>query len=401
MTAVTFLPRTPAGRHALVGADLFTGAERLSDRALIVEDGRIVALAPVADLPAALPRLTLPGGLLAPGFLDLQVNGGGGVLFNDAPTVAGAAAIAAAHRRFGTVGLLPTLITDAADKTPRAIAAIREAIAAGVPGVLGLHLEGPFLNPDRRGVHAPEHIRRPTEADMALLTHSGLQHLLITLAPERVPPGTIRALAKAGARVAAGHTAADAATLAAAKAEGLAGYTHLFNAMPPLAGREPGPVGACLADPDSWCGLIADGHHVAPESLALAAAAKRGLGGRGRALLVTDAMPPVGAADPAFALYGTPIAVRDGRCTDADGRLAGAALDMATAVRVAVRQAGIAVDEALRMASLYPAEALGLAGTYGVLAPGARADLVWLDGASLTVRGTLLAGDWQAADATP
>lgn len=372
----------------LIGARLFTGEAFLDGHALLLgTDGRIAGLMPESEVPAGMPRRDLPAGaLLAPGFVDVQVNGGGGVLFNDTTSAAGIAAIAASHRRFGTTGLLPTFITDRPGTMAGAVAATREAIAAGVPGVLGVHLEGPFLNPARKGVHDPALIRLPEEADIAVMTSLGVGRTLVTVAPERVPPALIRRLADAGLIVSAGHTEARYDQVRAALDHGLRGFTHLFNAMPPIAGREPGPVGAALDDDASWCGLIVDGYHVHPATLRLAIAAKR----RGQSILVTDAMPPVGADGP-FMLYGQTVSVVDGRCTTPDGTLAGSALDMASAVRNTVGMLGLELAEALRMASTYPAEFLRLGHEIGRLVPGLRADLVLLD-SGLQVLGTWIGG---------
>ncbi len=383
-----------AAMVALCGCDVFTGAGRLDRHAVVIADGEVAAVLPEAQLPAGAVRQRLEGGLLAPGFIDLQVNGGGGVLFNDAPSAESIAAIGAAHRRFGTTGFLPTLISDRREAMAAAAEAVRQARADPAEDgarVLGLHLEGPFLNPLRRGVHDPAQVRPPTADDIAFLeclaADPALGRLLVTLAPEIVPPGTIARLSRAGAIVAAGHSAATFDQIGAALAEGLAGFTHLFNAMTPLGSREPGVVGAALTDLASWCGVIADGYHVHPASLRLAIAAKP----RGRVVLVTDAMPPVGAAEPAFRLYGQPIGVTAGRCTTADGTLAGSALDMAAAVRNAVAWLGVTLEDALHMASTGPAAVLGLGTGLGRIAPGAVADLVWLDHAG-QVGGTWVAG---------
>jgi N-acetylglucosamine-6-phosphate deacetylase len=362
---------------ALVGARVFDGVRLVEDAAVVVDGERIAALVPHADAPAAAERVELDGLLLAPGFLDVQVNGGGGVLFNDAPTVEGVRAIAAAHRRYGTTGLLPTLISDAPEKTPEAVEAVRAAIVAGVPGVLGVHLEGPHFAPARRGVHAERFLRPLEAADvpaLAALGRSGAT--VVTLAPERAAPGTIEALAASGVRVSAGHTEATFEEMRAAVRRGVTGVTHLFNAMSLFGSREPGVVGAALRSRTLWCGIICDGIHVHPASVAVALAAR----GHRRTMLVTDAMPPVGAEDPSFRLYGEEIVARGLRCETADGRLAGAALDMATAVRTAVRDCGVPLGHALAMASRAPAEFLGLGDRLGRIEPGYRADLVALDG---------------------
>jgi N-acetylglucosamine-6-phosphate deacetylase len=346
------------------------------DLAVLLEGERIVDLLPPAD-----PRVRdahqhdLRGAMLLPGFIDVQVNGGGGVLFNEAPTVETLRRIGAAHRRFGTTGFLPTLISDRVEVMRAALAAVEQALAEGVPGVLGIHLEGPYLAAARKGVHDPKYFHAPGSDELALLCapHRGVR--LLTLAPDQVPLASIGALAGAGLIVCAGHTAADYETIRAALAAGVRGFTHLFNAMTPFGSREPGVVGAALEDADSWCGIIVDGHHVHPASLRVAIAAKP----RGKMLLVTDAMPPVGADRPDYVLNGETIVVRDGICQTAQGVLAGSALDMASAVRNAVQLLGLPLEEAVRMASTYPAEFLGLGESRGRIAPGYRADLVVLD----------------------
>ena len=357
-----------------------------SDRTLLVRGGRVEALVGAREVVGADRVIELHGALLAPGFIDCQVNGGGGELFNDDPSVETIATIARAHRRFGTTGFLPTLISDDLDVVARAIDAVREAIAGGVPGVLGIHIEGPFLNEVRRGVHDASKLRELDADAVKLLTrpHGGVT--LVTLAPERTTPAFIRQLSDAGVIVSAGHTNATYDQLQPAFAAGLRGFTHLFNAMSPLGSREPGAVGAALANENSWCGLIVDGHHVHPEVMKLALRAKR----HERFMLVSDAMPSVGAAMKSFVLNGRPITVADNKLVDEEGRLAGADLDMATAVCNAVRMLGLTVTDAIRMASANPADFLALRDV-GRIAPGQRANLVLLDDA-LAVRETWIDG---------
>jgi N-acetylglucosamine-6-phosphate deacetylase len=371
----------------VVAADhVFDGDAVLPDRAVVIEDGRIAAILPRSAVPADDPvEELLPGAWLAPGFVDAQVNGGGDLLFNDDPSAETITAIAAAHRRFGTTGLLPTLITDASAKMRRAIAAVREAMPEN-PAILGLHLEGPFISPERPGVHDPAAIRQPAEDDFSLLTSLGEGVTLVTLAPECVPEGFIRRLAEAGVRVSLGHSMATYDETLRALADGLTGFTHLFNAMRPLASRDPGPIAAALEAQGCWYGLIADGVHVHPAMLRLA------LRGAGRAMLVTDAMPPVGGRRESFNLYGEAVAVRNGRLLRADGMLAGAALDMGGAVRNAVAMAGASLPQALRLASRHPAEFLGLGDRLGRLAPGYRADLVAFMPEDVRVLRTWVAG---------
>jgi N-acetylglucosamine-6-phosphate deacetylase len=376
-------PMNPSGHHAVTADCIFDGTSLHSDAAVVIAGSRIARIVPRAAIPAG-PVTVLPEGLwLAPGFVDIQVNGGGDVLFNDAPTAETIALIAAAHRKFGTTGFLPTLITDRPEKTASAIAAVRTAMHSE-PAVLGLHLEGPFISPDKAGVHDPALIRKPTPSDVELLTASHHGTLVVTLAPEQVPAGFIKRIVASGIRVCVGHSMATYAQTQCALAEGATGFTHLFNAMRPMDSREPGPIAAALETPACWYGLIVDGVHVDPAMLRLA------LRGAGRPMLVTDAMPPVGGSRPTFALYGNEISARGDRCVREDGTLAGALLDMATAVRNCVRLLGLSLENALRLASVNPAAFLGL--EVGQLAPGYRADMIALDPDKIEVRRTWIAG---------
>jgi N-acetylglucosamine-6-phosphate deacetylase len=301
--------------------------------------------------------------------------------------VDGIRAIGAAHRRFGTTGFLPTLITDTREKMIGAVEAVRAGIEAGLPGLLGIHLEGPFLNPARKGVHDAKFMRPIEDEDIRILTSLGVGRTLVTFAPEMVPMNVIARLTEAGVIVSAGHTRADYATLMQARGYGLRGYTHLFNAMPPLQSREPGPVGAALDDPLAYSGLIVDLHHVAPPVLRVALRARGGE----RMFLVTDAMPTVGTDSSEFELQGRTIFRRDGRLTAEDGTLAGSDLDMAAAVRNAIAHLGVGLEDALRMASLVPAAFLRLDDELGRIKPGYRASMVLLD-EQIRVRHTWIEG---------
>jgi len=375
-----------ANRHALAADSLFDGASVRQDFAVVIEGERIAAIVPRGELPNDLSVRRLPDGAwLAPGFIDVQVNGGGDVLFNDEPSPEGIAAIAAAHRRYGTTALLPTLISDTPEKMRKALSAVQAMIGRD-PSVLGIHFEGPFLSAEKPGVHDPAMIRAPTPADGALLTAPRGGVTLVTLAPEAVPAGFVGELAAAGVRVSLGHSMATYAQTQSALAEGLTGFTHLFNAMRPLASREGGPIAAALETPDAWYGLIADGEHVAPAMLRLA------MRGMGHPMLVTDAMPPVGGSRSSFMLYGRKIEAREGRCTRADGTLAGSAIDMATAVRNCVRLMRLPLPDAIRLATDAPARFLGLADRLGRLAPGYRADMIALDPDAIRVVATWIAG---------
>jgi N-acetylglucosamine-6-phosphate deacetylase len=381
-------------RHAVLAQRVFDGRRWHDDAAVLIEDGRIRSLAAWGEVPEGWPQRRLPHrALLAPGFIDLQVNGGGGILLNDDPTAQVMRAIARAHRRYGTTACLPTLITDSRQQTQAAIAAARKA--AGSDGVLGLHLEGPFISPARPGIHRTDHITVPRMSDLDWLNDlAGAGRSLVTLAPERLPDGFLRQLAATGIRVSVGHSEATAECVMRAVEDGLTGVTHLFNAMTPFAGREPGIIGAAFAEPRLTAGIIVDGIHVDPTSVRAAFAAK----GADAMALVSDAMPSVGATLNQFQLMGRTISLRDGRLTGEDGTLAGAHLDMGSAVRNAVKLAKLPLDDALRAASLTPAKFLGLERERGALICDARADMValtleldviatWVEGVELPMQG--------------
>jgi N-acetylglucosamine-6-phosphate deacetylase len=372
--------------HAVLAERVFDGHRWRARAAVIIRDGRVAGIGSWDEVPDW-PQTRLAGAtFLAPGFVDLQVNGGGGVLLNDQPTADGMRAIARAHRRFGTTACLPTLITDTRERLRAAIVAARSV--SGRDGVIGLHLEGPFISPKRPGVHRPDRIVQPAAGDLEQLCElAGAGQSMVTLAPECVPAGFVRTLAASCVRVSIGHSEASAATVMQAVADGATGITHLFNAMPPLSAREPGIVGAALADNRLTVGLIVDGIHVDPIAVRAAFAAK----GCERIALVTDAMPTVGASKDRFELVGRTITLANGRLTTEEGTLAGAHLDMATAVRNAVKLAQLPLEDALRAASLTPARFLGLDKERGMLAAGARADLVALN-EDLNVVGTWVAG---------
>jgi N-acetylglucosamine-6-phosphate deacetylase len=371
---------------ALTGARLLAGGVWHDDHAVITRGGVIEAVMPARAVPAEAQIHRLTGGMLAPGFIDTQVNGGGGVLFNEQPTVDGIRAIAAAHRRFGTTAMLPTLISDDLDVIARAIAAVDEAIASGVPGIIGIHIEGPFLNAGKRGIHDAGKFRLLDGAAIALLSSLKRGKTLVTLAPELAPEGAIAKLVRSGVIVAAGHTLASFEEMQCAIAEGLTGVTHLFNAMTQMESRAPGVVGAAL-DSDLICGIIVDGHHVHPASLRAAYRAK----GAQALMLVTDAMPSVGSDAKSFHLGDALITAADGMLRSADGTLAGSDLDMASAARNTQAMMHVDAAAAFQMASATPARFLGLSESHGGIAPGLRADLVHLDDA-LHVQQTWIAG---------
>lgn len=371
---------------ALIAPAVFDGDTMHRDTALVIAAGRVQGLVPINALPKGMPSSEVEAAVLAPGFVDWQVNGGGGVLLNDGPTVEGVRTIAQAHARFGTTALLPTVITDAESVTERAADTVGAAIAAGVPGVVGIHFEGPHISPQKNGVHDARFIRPLAASDIARLTRSDLGAVVATVAPECVDLDDIALLATQGVIVSLGHSAADFERATAAFSAGARAVTHLFNAMSGLHHREPGLAGAALANPAVFCGLIADGHHVHPAMLDLVART----GPVARLTLVTDAMPSVGCAADTFELNGRTVRREGGRLTVADGTLAGSDLDMASAVRFMVERCGVALPAALAMASRAPAALLGLTDR-GHLRRGARADIVALN-ADLTVSSVLIGG---------
>lgn len=376
-------------RLALVGERIFDGDAWHDEAALMVDSGTVEGIVPVGALPAGI-RTVDGGGMLAPGFIDLQVNGGGGVMLNDHPDVASIETICRAHAPFGTTALLPTLITDTLQTTEAALSAGAEAARQGVPGFLGLHLEGPHLSLARKGAHDPALIRPMTDADQAMLVDARqrLPVLLTTVAPESVEPHRVAALTRAGLIVSLGHSNVDHQAACAYAAAGASMVTHLFNAMSQIGNREPGLAGTAIDNGDLSAGLIADGYHVDAATMGIALRAKRG---PGRIFLVTDAMATLGTDLMSFTLNGRTIHRKDGRLTLADGTLAGADLDMISAVRFIHRAIGLDLAEALRMASLYPAQAIGQSHRFGRLAKGAAANIVALD-ASLDVTGVWIDG---------
>jgi N-acetylglucosamine-6-phosphate deacetylase len=364
-----------SGRQVFFGARLFDGVALRDDCALVVEDGAIAAIVAVGERPLGGAQHDLGGGVLAPGLIDWQVNGGGGVLFNASPTPEAIGAIALAHRRVGTTAILPTVITDAPEVLAAALEAAHEALKSA-PGSFGVHVEGPYIDPRRKGIHAPEFVRKMREKDVAQLIAAKAGATVVTVAPAAAGVDQIAKLAAAGLIVSLGHTEASAEEARAGFAAGACAVTHLFNAMSQLSSRAPGLVGAALADSNVFCGLIADGHHVHDVAMRAAFNAK----GAGGITLVSDAMPPSAGGPPTFALQGRRMTRTGGRLVDEDGTLAGAAIAMLDAVRYVARTLGLPLADALRMATSTPARLLRLDDRIGALAPGLRADLVHLTG---------------------
>ena len=360
----------------------------ITDQVVVIDGEMIVAVRSATGLDIEEFRvMDLEGKYLLPGYIDTQVNGGGGVLFNDSPTVDCIRSIAGAHRQFGTTGLLPTLISDDLEVIQEGLRAAHDAIQAGVPGVLGIHIEGPFLSQERRGVHDPRKLRQLTHEIITQLEPLDNGCSVLTVAPETVQPRMIRELSDKGFIVCAGHSNATCKQVCLAADDGVRGFTHLFNAMSQLGAREPGMVGAALDLDQTWCGVIADGHHVSPVSLRIAYRVK----GADKMMLVTDAMPPVGSDIPEFFLLGNRVTVQDGVCVDCNGTLAGTALNMSLALKNIMAATDCSLAEASMMASGSPAAFLGIQDCVGEIKVGSKADFVVLDH-ELEVCSTIVGG---------
>lgn len=369
-------------KQTLIANQVFDGKKIVSDLPITFEDGVIVALDTVSGATE-----TRMSGMICPGFIDIQVNGGGGVLFNENPSEQSIQTIISAHARFGTTGCLPTLITDDLDVMTNAANAVSSALDNDLKGLLGIHFEGPHLSSRKRGVHSEKHIRELSDYELEIYARKdiGIRH--ITVAPETVSSDVIRVLTEMGVIVSLGHSDADYQTVKEALDAGAKGFTHLFNAMSPVTSRSPGMVGAALSDQNSWCSIIADGHHVHPASMKMAVSAKP----QGKIMLVTDAMSPVGTDFETFELLGEEIKNIDGKLIASEGQLAGSVLDMALAVRNIVNMVEVPIEEAFRMASVYPAKFLGTADNTAQIEMGKKANLVLLD-KDLNVGATFIEG---------
>jgi N-acetylglucosamine-6-phosphate deacetylase len=388
------MAQAPSSHTLTIAArQIFDGADMRGPGVVSIAQGRIESVAFGTAETRGSVQLAADA-VLAPGFIDVQVNGGGGALINDQPTEAGVRRLVEAHRKAGTTGCLPTLITDRSEVIEQLAQAAPACL--NIPGVLGFHLEGPALNRLRKGIHPEAEIRVPSERDLAAMKRfGGCGRSVVTLAPECVPASMIDELTGAGLRIAAGHSDATAAQTGEAADRGLSGVTHLFNAMSQLSGREPGLVGAALADDRLFAGIICDGIHVQRAGLQVAFRCK----GRDRLMLVTDAMPLVGTSERQFILQGRQITLQENRLTGPDGTLAGAHLTMIEAVRNAVALIGISLADALVMASRTPAAFLGLGSELGRIAPGYRADLVAFD-PDFAVVGTWIGGAGSIGEAS-
>ena len=377
--------------YALTHCTLYTGSQELNNHALLIEGDKIVDLLPEAQLSHDVQRVDGQGWVATPGFIDLQLNGCGGVMFNDAITAETLNVMHRTNLKSGTTSYLPTLITSSDEDMEQAIALIHDYRRTHPHTVLGLHLEGPYLNPKRHGIHNPNYVRQPDAIMLNRIINAGPEVVrLLTLAPEIMRPEAIQQLASAGILVSAGHTNATYEEAAIGFDTGVSMATHLFNAMSPWMGRKPGMVGAVFNHPDVYAGIIADGHHVHFESINLAKQIKRD-----KLILVTDATPPVGTRMESFIIGGQEVFYKDGKCVSAEGTLGGSALTMIEAIANCVQHVGISLAEALRMASLYPAQAIKVENYLGRLAPGYIANITLLNPQNLTIQDVIDQGKSQ------
>ena len=362
---------------AVTASQILIGEKWHTDFCLLVSDGTVHSICKTDELPANTDLQHFGDGYLAPGFFDIQVNGGGDVLLNDLPSPENLLVVEEAHRQFGSTSILPTLITDQPDKMKRMAVSVEEVRQRGHLGIRGVHFEGPFINAKRKGVHHAPFIRKAEETFLDLLDEYQLGACLVTLAPEEVPIDFINELIKRNVVVAIGHTEANYETCLRAIEIGATGFTHLFNAMPAFLSREPGPVGAAFQTQGTFAGVIADGHHIHAATLKSAIT----LLTPNRAMLVTDAMPPVGGKSSNFTLEDLDISVENGKCVTKDGTLAGAAISMEDAVNYVTDELDFPLSSALLMASRTPATFMNLSDQIGNFKVGADADCVLLDSA--------------------
>lgn len=373
-------------KRALTGADVFDGRHLHSGKALLLDGDIFCGIVATNTVPAGFDREELPGGTILPGFVDLQVNGGGGVMFNDETSPDGLRVIAEAHATTGTRALLPTLITDTPMRTRAAVNAVEMAIRDKVPGIIGIHLEGPHLSITRKGAHDPALIRPMTESDEAFLSEAAqrLPNVMLTVAPENVTSDQIARLSKAGVIVSLGHTDCSMAEAEAAFYAGARCVTHLFNAMSQMGNREPGLVGATLNASTVSAGLIADDIHVHQASMRVALSSKQSAG---TIFLVTDAMSTVGSDIRELKLNGRRILRQNGRLTLEDGTLAGADLELSRALAILVREMGIPKEKAFAMATSCPAQVLSRPGAAGQFIKNQTASAILLDNSLRYARG--------------
>jgi N-acetylglucosamine-6-phosphate deacetylase len=374
-------------KYALTNCDIFTGTDVLIEHAVIIDGPIIHSITTTDKIPKDIKQINLNGKNIAPGFIDLQVNGGGDTLFSDNPSKLGIERILSAHKKFGTTSILPTLITSSDKSIHKAIEAIRPYQAANSSTVLGLHLEGPFINPKKSGIHNKQLIRKPSDNDRQLIINESKIIKIVTIAPECTSSTFISDLTSAGVAILIGHTEATYQQAKEAIKSGAIGATHLFNAMTQFEGRNPGAIGAIFDTNECWASIIADGFHTEFESLRIAKKIKGN-----RIFLVTDAMPTVGGSRQDFLLDDQKIGVKNGKCTNNDGTLAGSALDMASAVRNLVQKVGIPLPEALRMASLYPAQLIRTSSYLGKIAAGYRANLIVFNN-QIIIEKTIINGE--------
>jgi len=355
--------------YALTNCTIYTTDSILTNHTVVVEEGHISRIQPVTELDSAIKQIDLQGANLCPGFIDLQINGCGGVMFNGDISEQTLETMQSANLKSGTTSYLPTLITSSNEDITKALTVTRQYMDKKSNEVLGVHLEGPFLSLAKKGIHRAEFIRQPEQAMVDLICASNDVVTTITVAPENVSSDVIEQFIKAGINVSIGHSNATYEQASATIDSGATLATHLFNAMSSMIGREPGMLGA-IYDHHLYAGIIVDGFHVSYPNIRIS---KRLLGEK--LILVTDATAPVNADIDQFDFVGTSVYYKEGKCVGKDGTLGGSALTMIDAIKNSVKHVGIELQEAIRMATLYPARAISIDHKLGSISAGKIANL--------------------------
>jgi N-acetylglucosamine-6-phosphate deacetylase len=380
-------------KQALIGAQLFSGKEFFDNRALLIDGENIIDVINEHDIPNNFEIQKLNGGILSPGFIDLQVNGGGGKLFNNSPDKESLNAIIEAHQHFGTTSIMPTVISDSLNVLKRCATTISEEIESN-KSLLGVHIEGPFFNVKYRGVHQKQYINTINSDYLNLFESLQDFPVMLTLAPECISTKQLKHLKSLGFKILAGHTDASYDQLEEAIKYGLDGFTHLFNAMGQISAREPGVVGSALTFDNATASIIVDLHHVHPSLIQMAYKQKP----QGKLFFVSDSMATIHHGEPSFELYDEVVSESNGRIINSEGKLAGSSITQIDAIKNAYQSCNIPLNEALAMASRYPAEYLGVANYLGSLESGYRADLTHFS-LDFQVKNVWVAGNQLRQDA--
>ena len=373
-------------KKAITGSKLFNGLDFIEHKALLIDGQNIAGIVNEDDIPTDFKVQKLDGGILSPGFIDLQVNGGGGKLFNNSPDNESLNTIISAHQYFGTTSIMPTVISDSLNILQKCTDTISNEIKNN-HSLLGIHIEGPFFNVKYRGVHQKQYINTINASYLSLFEKLDKFPVMLTLAPECISIKQLKHLKSLGFKILAGHTDASYDQLEEAIKYGLDGFTHLFNAMGQISAREPGVVGSALDFDKTSASIIVDLHHVHPSLINLSFKLKP----KGRLFFVSDSMATINHGEPSFELYDEVVSESKGRIINSEGKLAGSSITQIDAIKNAYQKCNIPLASAISMATLYPAEYLGVAEHIGQLKKGYRANLAHFD-SNFQVHNVWLAG---------